>query len=751
MKYLKSWLEDYVKIPCSNEELFEVITELGSEVEASTAFPEIDPKISVAEIIEIKKHPNADRLQLVKLKTAEGEIEVVCGASNIKVGQKVPFAPAGTMIEGEELKEAEIRGVKSAGMILSERELGLSQDHSGIKILPQEEKLGRPVAEVLAADVTFEVEVTPNRGDLLSHYGLAREIAAALNVPLKKPEVHLKESQPKASEKIAVEIATENCPLYLAKVIKGVKIGPSPQWLKERLTALGVSSINNVVDATNYVLFDVGHPLHAFDAKKLAGSKIVVKDLDEEVETTTLDGKARALIAGTTAICDKEKPVAIAGVMGLKNSEVDEGTSEVVLEAAVFNSKSIRCTAKSLELPTEASARFERGVDAGAVQAAVDKAAKLIQEIAGGEVLTGTVKAGKEPLERKVEIEYERILKLTGLKLSHSEIDQILTRLGFKVKNGEAIVPLWRHDIYVWQDLAEEVVRLVGLEKIKSESLLHLVQKPAQTDFYRRERIKDYLVRWGLTEAVNYPFLSEEDIKAAKICAKDLLEVSNPIQEENRYLRNSLIPGLLKTVAKNPSFDDIEIFEIGHVFSKKGEAVHLAIATSGKSSRQVEIIVRELTDKLNFPGKEFKITEIPRDELKRFKIKKPSACVAEIKLDEILDGLKLGDLALDVSGQKVAYRPVSKFPPVKRDLAFIVDKKITLGQIKEEILKISEKAVLVEPFDEFASDKFGEDKKNVAFHIWLESRERTLQDPEAEAEVEKIIKALLDKFGAKLR
>jgi len=751
MRYLKSWIEDYVKIPCSNEELFELITELGSEVEGYEYYPAIDEKIVVAEILEIKKHPNADRLQLVKLNSVKGETEVVCGAFNIKVGQKVPYAPAGAMIEGHELKEAEIRGVKSCGMILSERELGLGQDHSGIKILSSSEKIGRSVREVLSQDVIFDLEITPNRGDLLSHKGLAREVAAALNKTIKEPELHLKESQPKASEKISVEIKTENCPLYLAKVIKGVKIGPSPQWLKERLAALGLSSINNVVDATNFILFDVGHPLHAFDAKKLAGSKIVVKDLEEEVETTTLDDKARALISGTMAICDKDKPVAIAGVMGLKNSEVDDQTTEVVLEAAIFNPKSIRRTAKSLELPTEASARFERGVDAGAVEAAVDKAAKLIQEIAGGKILAGTVKAGSEPLERKVKIEYEKIFELISLKLSKSEIDQILTRLGFKIENGEAIVPLWRHDIYVWQDLAEEVVRLAGLNKVKIEALPRLAKKPAQTDYHRREKIKDCLVHWGLTEVINYPFLSEADTIAAKVDPKDLLEVANPIQEENRYLRNSLVPGLLKTVAKNPSFDDIEIYEVGHVFSKKGEAVHLAIATSGKSSRQVEIIVRELTDKLNFPGKEFKIIEIPRDELKRFKIKKASVSIAEINLDEILDELKLGDLSLKVSEKKIDYRPISKFPPVKRDLAFIVDKKVALEDIKEEILKVSNKAVLVEPFDEFVSDKFGKNKKNVAFHIWLESRERTLQDNEAEAEVKKIIEALSTKFAAKLR
>lgn len=747
MRYLYSWLKEYHDFGKSPEELAEVVTSLGTEIE-SVEGAQIDEKIIVAKILEVKPHPNADRLQIAKIKTGNDELEVVCGAPNIEVGQLVPFAPIGTKLNDLEVREAEIRGVKSPGMLLSERELGRGESHEGIKILDNVE-IGERVSKYLKSDAALEAEVTPNRGDLLSHFGLARDIAA-LKECLEKPVLQLKESDTKASDFVSVEIKSEKCPLYLARVICGVKIGPTPADLKERLEACGAKSINNVVDATNFAMLDLGHPLHAFDANKIEDHKIIVSEIEQETEVETLDGTPRALLPEMMVICDSKRPVAIAGVMGLKNSEVDDETTDIILEAAVFDPKSIRKSAKELALQTEASYRFERGVDAVGTKYAIDKAAKMIQELAGGEILQGVVQAGEVEKPHEVKVEYARINDLAGVEYQKEEVDKVLTDLGFKIKDGLAEVPSWRHDIFAWEDLVEEVIRMLGLERIKLAPLSKSTP-PEPTDYFKKEKIKDFLIKQGLDEVISYSFLSNADVVVAKIDPKDLVEVANPVQEENRYLRNSLIPGLLKNIAKNPSFDDIEIFEIGNVFLKEKEETNLAIVTSGKSARKVGEILKSFCEKFGVPEADFKVYDIDREELKRFKIKKPNVSVAEASLGEILPKLKFENLDLKVEESSIQYREVSKFPPVKRDLSFIVDEKIALDDIKKEILNATKYAFLVEAFDEFKDKRFGEGKKNVAYHIWLQDLQKTMSDKTADEEISKIVKTLKEKFQADLR
>ncbi|MDH4358451.1 MAG: phenylalanine--tRNA ligase subunit beta [Candidatus Berkelbacteria bacterium] len=749
MKYLKSWLEDYYKLP-KDIDVCDLITRLGAETESLTLAPSIDENVVTARVLEVIPHPNADRLKLAKITTGKEEITVVCGAPNIEPGQCVAYARPGAKIRGGKVEKATIRGVGSPGMILSEREMGIGKDHSGIKALEGSLGLGCPVAASLQGEVVLDAEVTPNRGDLLSHFGLARDLAALELKKIEKPKLKLPEIKDLAEKEITVQLKSVNCPLYLARVVKGVKIAPSPDWLVKRLALLGVNPINNIVDATNYILFDLGHPLHAFDLRKLEGSKIVVRDLEKNEEVVTLDGEARELVEGMMVIAGEKRPVAIAGVMGLKNSEIDDETADVVIEAAVFDRKSIRKTAKLLGLVTEASYRFERGVDDVGVEYALDKAAKMIQEMAGGRILKGIVKAGKLSVAGHQTVEYQKINQLVGREYSRDRVDNILAALGFEVESGQARIPSWRHDITSWQDLAEEVARIDGIEKIKAGKPPEAETKSGESDWHKKEAIKDFLVSLGLTEALNYTFLSGADIKAAKLKTEDLLEVANPVQEENRYLRPSLVPGLLKSIARNPSFDNIEFFEIGNVFSKTQEKTNLAIATAGKG-RKVAEITQELAKKFGFEKDEFSIFEIPRDELKRFKIKKPSVSIAEVDLGQILPQTKFGKLEIEVLQREIKYRSVSSFPSVSRDLAFVVDAKITLEEIKKEILASSNKAILVEPFDEFIDERFGKGKKSVAFHIYLQAEDRTLSDKEADGEIKKIISALEKKFTAKLR
>ncbi len=788
MKYLFSWLKEYYQTEKSPEEVAADITHLGTEIE-SIGGVQIDDKVTVAKILEVKPHPNADRLQIARITTGEGELEVVCGAPNIEAGQLVPYASVGAKMADFEVKEVEIRGVKSPGMLLSERELGISDEHEGIKILENVE-VGEKVSAYLNSDPVLEAEVTPNRGDVLSHFGLSRDLAAQ-EKSIEKPVLDLKESGGKASDFVLVEIKTEKCPLYLARVIKGVKIGPSPADLKAKLEAVGAKSINNIVDATNFVMLDLGHPLHAFDAGKIQDKKIIISEIEQETEVVSLDGAPRALLPEMMVICDAKRPVAIAGIMGLKNSEVDDETTDIILEAAVFDAKSTRKSVKELSLQTEASYRFERGVDTAGTEYAINKAAQMIQELAGGEILEGVVQAGEVEKPHEVKIEYERINDLAGVEYGKEEVDKTLTNLGFKVKNGLAEVPSWRHDIFAWEDLVEEVIRMSGLERLKPVAISKS-NKPEPTDYFKKEKIKDYLKEFGLDEVSNYSFLSDEDVIAAKIDPKDLIEVANPVQEENRYLRNSLVPGLLKDITKNPSFDDIEIFEIGNVFLKEKEETNLAIVTSGKSARKVGEILKSFCEKFSVPESVFKVYDIDREELKRFKIKKPNVSVAEVRLSsvdstaipesgkaailhrkptgtdlegdepsrlsgagvslgEILPKLKFENLDLKVKDCAIQYREVSKFPPVKRDLSFIVDEKTTLNDVKKEILSATKFAFLVEAFDEFQDKRFGEGKKNVAFHVWLQDLQKTMSDETADEQISKIIDSLQKKFQAELR
>jgi len=748
MKVLKSWLKDYVDIKVSDIELEEKLSVSGTLVEAVAKL--IDPKIIVAEIKDIKAHPNADRLQVAIVHTGTDDLQIVCGAPNIAVGQKVPLAQIGTVLPEGEIRQAEIRGIESFGMMCSERELGLSEAHEGIKILPSTFEVGKPLNQYLDSDAIFELEITPNRGDCLSHFGVAREISAILNENLKeiKSELEIEKSEKKLEVKIEDR---ELCPQYFAQVIAGVKVQDSPQWLKNRLLALGQKPINNIVDITNYVMFDLGQPLHAFDFSKISGNKIIIRKANNE-KIKTLDGSERNLNNEMLVIADADKPIAIAGVMGGANSEVDINTIDIVLEAAEFKMQSVRKTSKQLGVSTEASYRFERAIDSGLVDVALKKAAQMIQKIADGTICEQYFD-GVKPKKQTIEIDYKNINELLGLDLEQKEIDNILNSLGFETSGGQCDIPLWRHDVYIWQDLAEEIGRIYGLAKIKSIGPSK-DSAPEKSIYFYKEYLKDLLMNLGFSEALTYPFLSENDLKVAKLSTESLLEVSNPIQKENKYLRSSLIPGLLKAVAKNPAFDQVFLFEIGNVFSKTNEKTNLAIVVSGKNAKNaIEEAIDKLAEITSISKSIFEINELYRDDLVRYKIKKPMTYAIEISIDKIFEKLNLEDekLKLKIKDSDIKYRQVSKYPAVVRDVAFIVDESVDSKQIEKGITDSSPEILLIEKFDEFSSDKFGVNKKNVAYHLWFQNIDKTITDSEIEIVMKRIIEKQEKQFNAKLR
>lgn len=750
MKVLKSWLKDYIDIDITDEKIAELLSMSGTAVEE--IIPTLDNKVVVAEIKEILPHPNADKLQIVKVFCGDEEVKVVCGANNIKVGQLVPLAQIGTKLGDFEIKGVTIRGEESFGMLCSEKELGIGENHQGIMILDKGYKIGKPLCEYVSGDLILDLEITANRGDCLSHIGIARELAV-----LTSKKITLKDTSVLEDDEIDIDIKVNDfadCPKYTARKISGLKIGESPLWLQERLTKLGAKPINNVVDITNYVLLDLGQPLHAFDAKKIEGD-IEVRRARKSEDIVTLDGEIRHLDESVLVISDKTKAVAIAGIMGGQNTEVSINTTDILLESAIFDPKTIRAGGKDLKLETEASYRFERGIDSLGVETALDLATKMIVEIAGSKD-TKVSKIAKQETKleaKKVFIDIQTINKLLGTTFSDDYIKDTLLKLGFKIKGGMAIVPSFRHDVNIVADLAEEIARIYGYNNIaRFEIAKTKVNSPS--NYYLNERLKDILVKEGFVETHNYPFLSEKDITALGLSADNLLEIINPIQPENKYLKNSLLPRMFFNIAKNPTFDPILLFEIGHVFDKSSEKTSLAIVASGKNARQaLEKAILELTSLFKVDVKKLKIAELKRDDLIRYKIKKPIVNFVEVDITDFASNKKLDfdPLNLDKPDRQIIYRKVSKFPSLTRDLAFIVDQDLTTDKLITEIYSISDLINRVELFDEFKSEKFGQNKKNVAFHIYLQAEDKTLTDDQANDIIKDIVSKIESKNKAKLR
>ena len=582
MNVTLNWLKNYINFEFSPSELADRLTMLGVEVESIKQLGAELEGVIVGSVTSIRPHPNADKLVLCQVDTGgTEELQIVCGAPNVREEMLAPVATIGaTLPVGLTIKRAKLRGETSEGMLCSEKELGLSEDAAGLMELPTDTHLGIPLSEALGLDdVVFELEITPNRPDCLSLIGVAREIRAETGNPLKLPTVDLKESSTNAGDLTSVTIdAPELCPRYTARVIQGVKVAESPAWLQQRLESVGIGVINNIVDITNFVLMEYGQPLHAFDYDKLTENRIVVRRATDIEQITTLDEVERELTPDMLVIADAEKPVALAGIMGGYDSEITETTCDVLLESAYFNPSSVRATAKALGISTEASYRFERGADPGVVLAALDRAAQLIAELAGGTVCEGTVDVypGQQPLT-EIQLRPERVNFVLGTTLEAVEMVQILNRLGFDVDTtGEVYqvtVPTFRSDITREIDLIEEIARVHGYDNIPTALPKGDIPVPApdpKTEV--RRRIKHFLLAAGMMEAVNYSFCDPNCFDKIRLNANDplrnTLQLRNPLSPEMSVLRTTLLPGLLENAQanKNHQVSDIALFEISNVF-----------------------------------------------------------------------------------------------------------------------------------------------------------------------------------------
>ena len=607
MNVTLNWLKNYIDFEFSPSELADRLTMLGIEVESIKQLGAELEGVVVGSVTSIQPHPNADKLVLCQVDIGETEeLQIVCGAPNAREGMLAPVATIGaTLPIGLTIKRAKLRGEVSLGMLCSEKELGLSEDAAGLMELPTDTPLGTSLSEALGLDdVVFELEITPNRPDCLSLIGVAREIRAETGNALKLPQVDFNEDETDIREMTSVTIeAPDLCPRYAARVIRGVKVGQSPAWLQHQLESVGVGVINNIVDITNFVLMEYGQPLHAFDYHKLTENRIVVRRAAAGENLTTLDEIARELTPDMLVIADAEKPVALAGIMGGYDSEITETTCDVLLESAYFNPSSIRATAKALGISTEASYRFERGADPGVVLAALDRAAQLIAELAGGSICKGIadVYPGQQPL-RRIQLRPERVNFILGTALEAAEMVQILRHLGFDIEESrpevaptgtkkdrdpevapteksvfQVTAPTFRSDITREIDLIEEIARVYGYDNIPTTLPKGDIPVPVPNPSTEvRKHIKYFLLAAGMMEAINYSFCDPNCFDKIRFTAdnplRDALKLRNPLSPEMSVLRTTLIPSLLENAQhnRNHQIDTIALFEIGNVFIQDG-------------------------------------------------------------------------------------------------------------------------------------------------------------------------------------
>ena len=797
MNVTLSWLKDYIDFEFSPSELADRLTMLGIEVEAIKELGTGLEGIVVGKVNAVRPHPNADKLVLCQVDVGEAEeLQIVCGAPNVREGMFAPVATVGvTLPIGLTIKAAKLRGEVSQGMLCSEKELGLSEEAAGLMELPADISSGTSLVAALGLDdVMFELEITPNRPDCLSLIGVAREVRAETGNSLKLPTVDLQENETDIRSLTSVTIdAPDLCPRYAARVIQGVKVGESPAWLRQRLESVGIGVINNIVDITNFVLMEYGQPLHAFDYHKLAEKRIVVRRAAAGEQLTTLDETDRELTADMLVIADAEKPVALAGIMGGSDSEITETTCDVLLESAYFSPSSIRATAKALGMSTEASYRFERGADPGAVLAALNRAAALIAELAGGTVCKGVVDVypGEQPLT-EIKLRPDRVNFVLGTALEATEMEQILTRLGFDVKaSGDAYqitVPTFRADITREIDLIEEIARVYGYDNIPTTLPKGDIPIPAPNPKVEvRRRIKRFLLAAGMMEAVNYSFCDPNCFEKIRLPSdsplRGTLRLQNPLSPEMSVLRTTLIPGLLENTQhnRNHQINAISLFEIGSVFVRddnQREPERVAGVLAGQIGDGVYGNLYRDPDFFDLKGlvegmlEGCGITEyaMQKTDLPTFHPGRNAAVLlgdtqvgtfGEVH-PEVLENYDLPykaylfefDLEALVNATVFSRRfePISIYPKVERDLAIVVDKNV-LSDMPIALIYTTggEWVESVRLFDVYEGEQVPEDKKSLAYTIVYHSATETLTDKAVNTLHERVVERLHQELGAELR
>ncbi len=802
MKVTYNWLKEFVDFDLPPAELGDLLTMLGLEVEGTEALGCGMDQLVTARVVEKNQHPNADKLSLCRIDNGKEIISVVCGAQNFQQGDTVALAQVGSVLPGDfKIKRSKIRGEESCGMLCSEKELGLAEESSGIMVLDDSLPLGIPFFEAIGIkDTIFEIGLTPNRADCLSVVGIAREIAAKLGKRVRYPSVVVPEYGEPVNSRISVMIQDPvGCPRYAARYISGCKIAPSPKWLVNRLNAVGVRSINNVVDITNLVMIELGHPLHAFDYTQVAGGQIIVRRAKEGEIFRTLDAQERTLLATDLMICDKEKAVALAGIMGGENSEITDATTDILIESAFFDPPAIRRTSKRLGLHTESSHRFERGADIQMVPKALDRAASLIAQLANGSVANGQVDNFPTP-KTAVSINFrpEKANAILGLTLSSDRMAELFRNLEFQVKpvtNGsfQVTIPSYRIDIEREIDLVEEICRLNGFDQVPATiPIAQVISDRPNSHQKLQKTVRNHFVSEGMHEIISFSFISPDAADRLLLGATDIrrnsIKLCNPLALEQSVMRTTLLPGLLETAARNISFRslDLRLFEMRRVYlpvpeqDMPTEPIFSAGIFCGSRDQEswcnqtfpidfydIKGVIDNLFNLLNItnvtwssdlpepfyhPGKCCNILsskgesigsigEIHPEVLKNYDIER-TLYYFELNFEQLVN----------LSSERKNVIPPSRFPDSVRDLALLSPDNILSSQFMDCIKSLKLKELEdVTIFDIYQGEHLPKGSKSVALRLRYRALDRTMTDDEVQVIHSKIIKVLTEKLNVSVR
>jgi len=796
-----NWLKEFVDFDLTPDRLADLLTMIGLEVEGIQKIGADLDEVVVAIVREKEQHPNADKLSVCRVDNGKELLSIVCGAQNFNAGDTVALAQIGAVLPGDfRIKRSKIRGAESFGMLCSEKELGLADESEGIMVLPAELPLGTPVFEALGLkDVVFEMGLTPNRADGLSVIGIAREIAAVLGKKVKYPAFDVAENGPLIDSVARIEVRDPDlCPRYMARYITGCMVGPSPSWMVNRLNAVGIRSISNVVDITNYVLLEYGHPLHAFDHQLLAGGTVIVERAADGEKFVTLDDQDRSLTGQDLTIRDAEKAIALAGIMGGGNSEISSSTTDILLESAYFAPSAIRRTARRLGMHTEASHRFERGADISIVPRALDRAATLIAELAGGKLAVGSIDVYPTPVQpRVVSVRLARIERILGVKIPAEDVERIFRNLEFSVESPEpgvfsVTVPSYRVDIEREIDLIEEVARLNGYENIPvTMPKVRTFSDLPSPHLALENKLRDLLIGHGLSEVITYSFVNPSVFDKILLPENDprrkTIKVLNPLSEDQSVMRTALLPGLLDVTARNLSFRlmNVQVFELRRIYlpveaqDLPVEPVYAAGVLTGLRdpeswSRSAELLdfydvkgllenifaaigisnvtyVAQELDPFYHPGKACSVYcgteqigsfgEIHPTVQENFAIEKP-LCYFELNFEKLLS------FCTDVTSVSAPPR----FPETFRDIAMLVQDDIETGVVLDCIRSNKIKEIEnVDLFDLYRGPGIPEGHKSIAVRVRYRSHERTLTDEEVNGLQERVVQNLLKKINVTIR
>jgi phenylalanyl-tRNA synthetase beta chain len=796
MKISYKWLSQYIDIDLSPEELQNRMTFAGLEVEGVEKLGEDLNQYLVAEIIKCEIHPDSDHLSICQVNDGSDTKQVICGAPNCATGQKVVFAPVGVSIGDFKIKKVKLRGKESFGMICSEKELGISDNHDGILVLPDNAPIGGKVGTYLQKDdITFEVEITPNRPDLLGILGVARDMAAVLNIPLKMPKININETGDPIAKHLALHNdAPDLCTRYTARMIKGVTIKESPEWLKQRLISVGLRPVNNVVDITNFVMIEFGHPLHAFDYSLIKDKTIIVRRAKEGEKFPALDEETYTLKKNDLVIADSTKPIALAGVIGGENSHITEETKDIVIEAANFLYSSIRKTAGRIKISTDSSYRFERDIADETADLVSKRACQLILELAGGKLLKGKLYSYPNPIEKRiVGLRPSRVKKLLTIKISNEQIIKYLESLGLKLSGQETDllkfeIPPYRKDLVREIDLIEEIIRLHGYNSV--ESFLKPQKIMDKATFYARRKVKNILVNNGFSEVINWNFGDPVDLDKLNIPTDDErrnnAKLKNPLGSSFSIMRSMLIPQLLKNALFNIHHGqkNLKLFEQSKVFTRKNEKLameklHLSALITGtfnsvywkEDQRPVDFydvkgIVEEILNVLFVSDPIFQASSeefyqpglavgifLKKSLVGGFgKIDSKIASKYDIEQPLFILDIKLQDIFELQKSVTPVFHDIPKFPPVLRDLSFIISKKYSYNEVLNAIYSINKKLITkVELFDEYIGKNIKDGYRSLTFSLIFSSDTKTLTEDNINIILLKVIEKLKSDFNIEMR